>query len=138
MEREIPVGELKKTYTSGDMVKGEYGRLRGLLCLLSEVWEARWFWILMTVSGFGSEPDSPLESFYRRPPVSPQEGIVLPNLRMNGPEEACVFLNEEGRCGPQKPVKKNMPIVSPLGRILSAGRIFLLSSDQPVPQDRES
>lgn len=26
------------------------------------------------------------------------DGIILPNLRMAGKEEACVFLNEEGRC----------------------------------------
>lgn len=27
------------------------------------------------------------------------DGIILPNLKMGGAEEACAFLNEEGRCG---------------------------------------
>ena len=26
------------------------------------------------------------------------DGIILPNLKMTGPEEACAFLDENGRC----------------------------------------
>lgn len=27
------------------------------------------------------------------------DGVILPNLRMDGEKEQCVFLNEQGRCG---------------------------------------
>lgn len=43
------------------------------------------------------------------------EGIILPNLKMAGPQEQCGFLNEEGRCGIHS-FRPGMCRIFPLGR----------------------
>lgn len=43
------------------------------------------------------------------------EGIILPNLKMAGPQEQCGFLNEEGRCRIH-PFRPGMCRIFPLGR----------------------
>lgn len=48
------------------------------------------------------------------------EGIILPNLKMNGKNESCTFLNEEGRCS----IHAHRPGICrifPLGRIYENG-----------------
>ena len=43
------------------------------------------------------------------------DGIILPNLRMAGPGEACTFLNAEGRCSIH-PFRPGICRIFPLGR----------------------
>lgn len=43
------------------------------------------------------------------------DGVILPNLRMVGPREACSFLNEEGRCSIH-PFRPGICRLFPLGR----------------------
>jgi len=44
------------------------------------------------------------------------DGLVLPNLAMNGPEEACCFLNEKGRCSVHA-FRPGICRLFPLGRV---------------------
>ena len=116
MEREIPVEELKKTYASGDMVKADTGGCAGCSAccrgmgssVVLDPYDSFRLWI-GTGQSFGELLQTAAE-------LSPQEGIVLPNLRMNGPEEACVFLNEEGRCRIHES-RPGLCRLFPLGRI---------------------
>lgn len=48
------------------------------------------------------------------------EGIILPNLKMNGPNESCAFLNEEGRCSIHA-LRPGICRIFPLGRIYENG-----------------
>ena len=48
------------------------------------------------------------------------DGIILPNLSMRGEEEACAFLNEEGRCSIH-PLRPGICRIFPLGRIYENG-----------------
>ncbi len=48
------------------------------------------------------------------------DGIILPNLRMAGEKEACVFLNEEGRCSIH-PYRPGICRIFPLGRLYENG-----------------
>ena len=48
------------------------------------------------------------------------DGIILPHLNMNGPEEACAFLNEEGRCSVHA-IRPGICRLFPLGRIYENG-----------------
>ena len=48
------------------------------------------------------------------------DGIILPNLSMNGPEEACAFLSEEGRCTVHK-FRPGICRLFPLGRFYENG-----------------
>lgn len=54
------------------------------------------------------------------------DGLILPNLKMSGREEACLFLNENGRCSIH-PVRPGICRLFPLGRIYEEGtfRYFL-------------
>ena len=44
------------------------------------------------------------------------DGLILPCLAMKGPEEACTFLNKEGRCSVH-PYRPGICRLFPLGRI---------------------
>ncbi|MBR1771826.1 MAG: YkgJ family cysteine cluster protein [Lachnospiraceae bacterium] len=43
------------------------------------------------------------------------DGVILPNLRMCGPDEACAFLNAQGRCSVH-PCRPGICRIFPLGR----------------------
>ncbi len=48
------------------------------------------------------------------------EGIILPNLKMNGKQESCAFLNEAGRCSIHG-IRPGICRIFPLGRIYDNG-----------------
>lgn len=57
------------------------------------------------------------------------DGVILPHLRMEGQEEKCPFLNEEGRCGIH-PFRPGLCRVFPLGRIYEENGIrYFLQKD---------
>lgn len=49
------------------------------------------------------------------------DGIILPNLKMQGKEERCAFLNEEGRCSIH-PIRPGICRLFPLGRYYENGK----------------
>ena len=48
--------------------------------------------------------------------LSVYDGVILPHLRLEGPQEGCLFLNEAGRCSIH-PFRPGMCRLFPLGRI---------------------
>ena len=62
------------------------------------------------------------------------DGVILPNLKMAGREERCVFLNEEGRCSIHS-VRPGLCRLFPLGRYYEdyGFRYFLQSGECPAP-----
>lgn len=58
------------------------------------------------------------------------DGVILPNLRMVGPNEACAFLNEEGRCSVHA-FRPGICRLFPLGRYYENGsfRYFLQTGE---------
>ena len=48
--------------------------------------------------------------------LSVYDGVILPHLRLEGPPEGCLFLNEAGRCSIH-PFRPGMCRLFPLGRI---------------------
>ena len=57
------------------------------------------------------------------------DGVILPNLRMDGEKEQCVFLNEQGRCRIHA-MRPGLCRVFPLGRIYEESRIrYFLQMD---------
>lgn len=64
------------------------------------------------------------------------DGVVLPNLKMTGREERCVFLNEEGRCSIHS-ARPGICRLFPLGRYYQDGvfddfRYFLQVNECPA------
>ena len=48
--------------------------------------------------------------------LNPVDGVILPNLALNGSEEKCGFLNEQGRCSIHA-IRPGFCRLFPLGRI---------------------
>lgn len=64
------------------------------------------------------------------------EGVTLPNLKMQGEEERCVFLNEQGRCTVYA-FRPGLCRLFPLGRDFSDGGIrYFLLEDACEEQNR--
>ncbi len=62
------------------------------------------------------------------------DGVILPNLKMDGEQEACSFLNEEGRCKIH-PFRPGICRLFPLGRLYEeqSFRYFLQIHECPNP-----
>ncbi|MCD7736342.1 MAG: YkgJ family cysteine cluster protein [Lachnospiraceae bacterium] len=63
------------------------------------------------------------------------DGIILPNLRMSGEDEACGFLNKEGRCSIH-PFRPGVCRLFPLGRYYETEdsfHYFLQVNECPAP-----
>ena len=56
------------------------------------------------------------------------EGIVLPNLRLDGPEEKCRFNNDDGRCSIHEFAPRYLPSF-PAGTFLRGREFPLLPAD---------
>lgn len=66
-----------------------------------------------------------------------EEGLILPNLKMQGAEECCGFLNREGRCGIH-PFRPGLCRLFPLGRQYEEQNLqyFLLENACPNGQTK--
>lgn len=69
------------------------------------------------VSGTGMSLEQLLQSYLE---LNVVDGIILPNLKMAGEQEACAFLNAEGRCSIH-PHRPGICRLFPLGRIYEDG-----------------
>lgn len=64
------------------------------------------------------------------------EGIILPNLKMNGKEEACNYLDENGRCSIHK-LRPGICRIFPLGRIYENGEFeYILQVNECEKKNR--
>lgn len=64
------------------------------------------------------------------------EGLILPNIKMAGSEERCIFLNEEGRCSIHTR-RPGLCRVFPLGRIYEERGIrYFLQTDACLKPER--
>lgn len=64
------------------------------------------------------------------------DGVILPNLKMAGEQEQCVFLNVQGRCSIHG-LRPGLCRVFPLGRIYEEDRVhYFLQSDACKKKER--
>lgn len=64
------------------------------------------------------------------------DAMILPNLRMNGEGEACIFLNSEGRCSIH-PYRPGICRIFPLGRLYENGSYsYILQVDECRKENR--
>ena len=101
MKRQVDIREISdgKLYGAGDMVKADTGGCAGCSACCrgmgnSVILDPYDIWRLEGALGLTFEQllEDKLE-------LQVVDGIILPNLKMTGPEEACAFLTGEGRCG---------------------------------------
>lgn len=136
MLREIDLNEVSdgKLYTNNDMVKADCGDCKGCSSCCrgmgtSVILDPLDLHRLCT--GLKKNFDELMESSIE---LNVVDGIILPNLRMNGTDEACHFLNNEGRCSIH-PYRPGFCRLFPLGRFYENGsfQYFLQVHECPKP-----
>ncbi|MFR3530888.1 MAG: YkgJ family cysteine cluster protein, partial [Lachnospiraceae bacterium] len=117
MLRELDFNEISdgKFYQSQDMVRADCGGCKGCSSCCRGMGSS----IVLDpldvhriASGLGKSFDELLASHLELQVV---DGIILPNLKMTGPGEACTFLNDQGRCSIH-PLRPGICRIFPLGR----------------------
>lgn len=98
MKREVDLNEISdgRLYSSGDMVRWTVMTVKAALHAARE-WEIPSYWIQWICGDCNSEKenfDTLLANYLE---LNVVDGMVLPNLKMAGEEEACLFL-KGGRC----------------------------------------
>lgn len=128
MKRNVSLAEISdgRLYTANDMVKADCKDCAGCSACCqgmgsSIVLDPYDIWRLCT--GLGTSFEQLMQGAIE---LSVADGLILPNLRLAGENEACYFLNEEGRCSIH-PYRPGICRLFPLGRYYEDGgfRYFL-------------
>ena len=132
MERQIDLNEISdgKLYGLDDMVRADCAGCAGCSACCkgmgaSVVLDPYDVHRLVTGPGIGFEA-----LLQKHLELNVVDGVILPNLRMAGDNEACAFLNEEGRCS----VHAHRPGIC---RIFPLGRLYEDRSFQYILQVHE-
>lgn len=122
MKREIDLQEISdgKLYSSNDMVKADCGNCEGChacCCGMGTSILLDPLDVFRLTEGLGKSFEELLTGQVE---LNVVDGIILPNLKMQGPEEACAFLNREGRCSIHA-IRPGFCRLFPLGRFYENG-----------------
>lgn len=130
MKREVLTEDLRRLYSSADMVKADCGGCEGCSDCCSGMGES----IVLDpldvqrlISGLGSSFGQLMQENLE---LNVVDGMILPNLKMAGEQETCSFLNEQGRCTVHS-IRPGVCRLFPLGRYYENGsfRYFLQSQE---------
>ncbi len=139
MKRQLSLEEISdgRLYSRHDMVRAGCGGCRGCSRCCRGMGES----VILDpldmrrlVEGTGLSAEALLEGPVELHVV---DGIILPNLRMTGEDEACGFLNNDGRCSIH-PYRPGICRLFPLGRYYEEGdphtfHYFLQTHECPWP-----
>ena len=122
MKRNVRMEDISdgKLYTANDLVKADCGDCEGCSACCrgmgsSIVLDPLDIYRLTT--GLGVRFEQLLEDKIE---LNVADGIILPNLKMDGEKECCAFLNEEGRCSVHG-IRPGICRLFPLGRFYEDG-----------------
>lgn len=136
MEREVDLSQISdgKLYTANDMVKISCNDCKGCsLCCHgmgnSIILDPYDFYQIE--KGLGVSFEKLMENHIE---LNVVDGIIIPNLKMQGSEECCAFLSSEGRCSIH-PFRPGFCRMFPMGRIYEENdfRYFLQINECPYP-----
>lgn len=118
MERNIDLNEMTdgRFYTANDMVKADCGGCIGCSACCRGMGKSI---ILdpLDVHRICTYFRVPFEALLaNHVELNVVDGMILPNLKMTGEDEHCIFLTEEGRCGIHK-IRPGFCRLFPLGRV---------------------
>lgn len=117
MQRNVRMEDISdgKLYTSNDLVKADTGNCEGCSACCKGMGNS----IVLDpldihrlTNHIGKSMEELLAGYVE---LNVVDGIILPNLKMAGKEEACSFLNQEGRCSVH-PARPGICRLFPLGR----------------------
>lgn len=134
MRREVDLNEISdgRLYGSNDLVKADCGGCTGCSSCCRGMGSSI---ILdpLDVCRLSSNLNYTFEGLLRdKLELNLVDGIILPNLKMAGKEETCVFLNSEGRCSIHS-FRPGICRLFPLGRFYenNSFRYFLQTQECP-------
>lgn len=132
MKRNVSLDEISdgRLYTENDMVKAGCNECEGCSACCRGMGDSVILDpldVCRLTHGLGCDFQALLNAFVELGVV---DGIILPHLKMTGEEEACGFLNEEGRCSIH-PFRPGICRLFPLGRYYENGsfRYFLQNKE---------
>lgn len=133
MRREVPAEDLRKLYTANDMVKADCGGCKGCHECCTGMGESIVLDpcdIYRLTNGLKIRA---AELFQNALELNVVDGVILPNLKMQGEEEACIFLNQKGRCTIHE-IRPGICRMFPLGRYYENGKFsyFLQHGECPM------
>ncbi len=122
MKREVDINEISdgKLYDANDLVKADCNDCKGCCDCCKGMGESITldpYDVYRLTTGLNVSFEILLSD---KVALDMYDGIILPHLNMNGPEEACAFLNEEGRCSIHA-IRPGICRLFPLGRIYENG-----------------
>lgn len=125
MKRDIDINEISdgRRYGLNDMVKADCQDCQGCwdcCCGMGSSIVLDPFDVHRLVEGTGLAVEQLLDKHLELGVV---DGIILPNLRLDGERERCGFLTDEGRCGIHS-FRPGICRLFPLGRLYEDGKIF--------------
>lgn len=136
MERNIDMKEVSdgRFYTSNDMVKADCGGCQGCSACCHGMGSSITLDpldIFRLCSGLGTDFAGLMADKIE---LNIVDSLILPNLKMTGNEEACAFLNGQGRCSVHS-FRPGICRMFPLGRFYEDGsfRYFLQVHECPKP-----
>lgn len=136
MERNIDMNEVSdgRLYTANDMVKADCGGCQGCSACCHGMGNSITLDpldIFRLCTGLKTDFAGLMEDKIE---LNIVDSLILPNLKMTGKGEACVFLNAEGRCSIH-PFRPGICRMFPLGRYYEDGsfKYFLQLHECPKP-----
>ncbi len=122
MKREIDINEISdgKLYGANDLVKADCNDCKGCCDCCKGMGESITldpYDVYRLTTGLGVSFEILLAD---KVALDMYDGIILPHLNMNGPNEACAFLSPEGRCTIHA-IRPGICRLFPLGRIYENG-----------------
>ena len=134
IQEQIPGGRL---YRPNDMVKVGCGDCEGCSACCEGMGDSvvltPWD-VFQMASGSGKTVQ---ELFQNAVAFHVEEGLVVPNLRMTGEKEVCVFLNTQGRCAIH-PFRPGICRLFPLGRKYGEAEISYFVLENACPKENKS
>lgn len=122
MKREVDINEISdgKLYDANDLVKADCNDCKGCCDCCKGMGESITldpYDVYRLTTGLNVSFEILLAD---KVALDMYDGIILPHLNMNEPNEACAFLNEEGRCSIHS-LRPGICRLFPLGRIYENG-----------------
>ena len=122
MKREVDLKEISdgNLYGPNDMVKADCGDCKGCSACCQGMGESIVldpYDVYRLTKGLNLSFEALLEDKIE---LNVFDGMILPNLKMAGKNEACAFLNKEGRCSVHN-IRPGICRLFPLGRVYENG-----------------
>ena len=122
MRREVDINEIsdRNLYGPNDMVKADCGDCKGCSACCQGMGESIVldpYDVYRLTKGLNLSFEALLDDKFE---LGVYDGMILPHLKMSGANEACAFLNNEGRCSVHT-IRPGICRLFPLGRFYENG-----------------